>query len=124
MILSLLVPPSVFIDQDEVITSVGETVTVHCTANGTPLAKISWYKGRKKIKPSRRIAVSSQGHLVINAVQISDQGYYTCLANNIASQDSLTIIFQVQGKLNSLTLRSNTFVCGLFFIIYYSTISL
>ena len=103
MIFSFLVPPSVFIDHDEVTTSVGETVTVHCTANGTPLAQISWYKGRKKIKSNRRIALSSQGHLVINAVQISDQGFYTCLANNIAGQDSLTIVFQVQGKLNSLS---------------------
>ena len=86
MIFSSLVPPSVFIDHDEVTTSVGETVTVNSTANGTPLAQISWYKGRKKIKPSRRIALSSQGHLVINAVQISDQGFYTRLRTTLLAR--------------------------------------
>ena len=77
-----------------------ETVIIKCTANGSPEAKISWYKGQNKILPSRRIALSSQGHLVINAVQLNDAGYYTCLASNSAGQDSLTIIVQVQSELS------------------------
>lgn len=89
-----------FIDHEEVTANAGETVIIHCTANGTPLARMSWYKGRNKITSSPRIAVSSQGHLLINAIKMSDRGYYTCLADNIAGEDSLTIGIQVQGKLN------------------------
>lgn len=88
-----------FVDQEEVTANTGETITVQCTANGTPRAQITWYKGHSKITANRRIAVSSQGHLVINAVELSDGGYYTCLGNNTAGQDSVTIIIQVQSEL-------------------------
>ncbi|KAL9989079.1 hypothetical protein ACROYT_G003587 [Oculina patagonica] len=90
------VPPSVFVDQEEVTANAGETVTIQCLANGTPRAQITWYQGHDKIIANRRIAVSSQGHLVINAVELNDAGYYTCLGNNSAGQDSVTIIIHVQ----------------------------
>lgn len=90
------VPPSVYVDQEEMTANAGETITIQCTANGTPRAKITWYKGQDKITTSRRIAVSSQGHLVINAVELKDGGYYTCLGNNTAGEDSVTISIQVQ----------------------------
>ena len=88
-----------FVDREEVIAIAGETVTVKCTASATPQARISWYQGQKVITASRRIALSSQGHLVINAVELSDAGYYTCLANNSAGRDSFSIIIQVQSEL-------------------------
>ena len=90
-----------FVDREEAIAVVGETVIVKCSADGTPEANLLWFKRRKKLVPSRRIALSSQGHLVINAVQLSDAGYYTCLANNSAGQDSLTTIIQVHSELNN-----------------------
>ncbi len=76
----------------------GETVTIQCLANGTPRAQITWYQGHNKIIANRRIAVSSQGHLVVNAVELNDAGYYTCLGNNSAGQDSVTIIIHVQSE--------------------------
>ena len=90
-----------FVDREEAIAVVGETVIVKCSADGTPEANLLWFKRRKKLVASRRIALSSQGHLVINAVQLSDAGYYTCLANNSAGQDSLTTIIQVHSELNN-----------------------
>ena len=90
-----------FVDREEVIAVVGETVIVKCSADGSPEANLWWFKRRKKILPSRRIALSSQGHLVINAVQLNDAGYYTCLANSSAGQDSLTVIIQVHSELNN-----------------------
>ena len=38
------VPPSVYVDQEEMTANAGETITIQCTANGTPRAKITWYK--------------------------------------------------------------------------------
>ena len=90
-----------FVDREEAIAVIGETVIIKCSADGTPEANLSWFKRRKKLEPSRRIALSSQGHLVINAIQLSDAGYYTCLAKNSAGQDSLTTIIQVHSELNN-----------------------
>lgn len=90
------VPPSVFIDKEDVTAAPGETVNVHCAANGAPRAQITWYKEGSKVIPNRRVALSSQGHLVISAVETSDQGFYTCLANNIAGQDSRNMTIKVQ----------------------------
>ena len=94
----------------EVIAEPGEIVTVHCSANGTPRAQISWYKRSKEVIPDRRIALSSQGHLVINAVERGDQGFYMCLASNIAGKDSRNISIKVQGRLNCFHLFYLLFV--------------
>lgn len=87
-----------FVDQKEVTANAGETITVQCTATGTPRAQITWYQGQSKMIANRRIAVSSQGHLVINAIELKDAGYYTCLANNSAGQESVTITVNVQSE--------------------------
>ena len=92
------VPPSVFVDQKKVTANAGETITVQCTATGTPRTQITWYQGQNKMIANRRIAVSSQGHLVINAIELKDAGYYTCLANNSAGQESVTITVNVQSE--------------------------
>ena len=93
-----LVPPSVFVDQKEIVAKAGNTVTVKCTASAKPDAKIQWFKGANRVTPNRRIAVSSRGHLVINAVETSDAGIFTCLAGNIAGQQSVSVTVRVQSK--------------------------
>ena len=98
------VPPSVFVDQKKVTANAGETITVQCTATGTPRTQITWYQGQNKMLANRRIAVSSQGHLVINAIELKDAGYYTCLANNSAGQESVTITVNVQSEWEMLCL--------------------
>jgi len=94
----LSVPPTVYVDQDDVIVREGDSVTLQCRANAQPIPTIQWYKGRYAVVPSRRIATSSRGHLVINAAQRSDEGFYTCVALNIAGSDSVRISFSVQGS--------------------------
>ena len=95
---SIPVPPTVYIDHDDVIVREGDSVTLECRAYAQPTPTIQWYKGRYAVVPSRRIATSSRGHLVINAVQQSDTGFYTCVALNIAGSDSVRVSFSVQGK--------------------------
>lgn len=92
------VPPTVYVDQDDVIVKEGDSITLECRANAQPTPTIQWYKGRLAVVPSRRIATSSRGHLVINAAQRSDSGFYTCVALNIAGSDSVRVSFSVQGK--------------------------
>lgn len=86
-------------ENEEVVTKAGEAVTLQCTANGEPKSSIKWYdKDRREIRSSRRIAVSSRGHLIINAIEVSDTGFYTCLASNIAGSDSATVTLTVLSK--------------------------
>ena len=87
-----------FVDQKKVTAHAGETITIQCTATGTPRAQITWYQGQNKMIANRRIAVSSQGHLVINAIELRDTGNYTCVGNNTAGQDSVTITVNVQSE--------------------------
>ena len=87
-----------FVDQKEVTAIAGETVIIQCTASGTPRPQITWYQGQNKMIVNRRIAVSSQGHLVINAIELKDAGYYTCLGNNSAGQDSVTMNVNVHSE--------------------------
>ena len=87
-----------FVDRKKVTAKAGETITVQCTATGTPRAQITWHQGQNKMIANRRIAVSSQGHLVINAIELKDAGYYTCLGNNSAGQDTVTITVNVQSE--------------------------
>ncbi|EDO33293.1 predicted protein, partial [Nematostella vectensis] len=74
---------------------IGDSITLECLATGYPPPKIQWYKGRELVVPDRRIATSSRGHLVINAIQQSDTGYYTCVAVNTAGSDSVSVSFSV-----------------------------
>lgn len=92
------VPPTVYVDKEDVIVREGDSITLECRANAQPTPTIQWYKGRYAVVPSRRIATSSRGHLVINAVQRSDTGFYTCVALNVAGSDSARVSFSVQGE--------------------------
>jgi hypothetical protein len=96
--LSFSVSPSVYVNKEEIIARLDDSITLECRANGQPTPRIQWYKGRYAVIPSRRIATSSRGHLIINAVQRSDTGFYTCVALNVVGSDSITVSFSVQGK--------------------------
>ncbi|XP_048587507.1 hemicentin-1 isoform X2 [Nematostella vectensis] len=89
-------PPSAFVSKKDRSARIGDSITLECLATGYPPPKIQWYKGRELVVPDRRIATSSRGHLVINAIQQSDTGYYTCVAVNTAGSDSVSVSFSVQ----------------------------
>ncbi|KAK3730033.1 hypothetical protein QZH41_009543, partial [Actinostola sp. cb2023] len=107
---SIPVPPTVYIDHDDVIVREGDSVTLECRAYAQPTPTIQWYKGRYAVVPSRRIATSSRGHLVINAVQQSDTGFYTCVALNIAGSDSVRVSFSVQVPPRVTVEKTNVFI--------------
>ena len=96
--LSLLVPPSVFVEKDLVVAKAGEAISLQCTANGRPQPVIQWYKEQNLLQRTRKIAISSTGLLVINAADQNDTGFYTCLASNNVGSDSATVTVSVQSK--------------------------
>ncbi|CAM1320969.1 Uncharacterised protein g7634 [Pycnogonum litorale] len=60
----------------------GQDIKIQCYAVGHPLPRLTWHKGRRKLR-GRRISVSDNGMLVIKDSQASkDNGRYTCVAVN------------------------------------------
>ena len=76
----------------------GQTLTLNCTAMGTPRPQIDWYKGNKSIINSSRIQINKteicdstlNSTLIISSVTVNDSGTYECRVNNSAGSNSLT----------------------------------
>ena len=60
--------------------SSGETLTLNCSATGDPQPIISWRKQGGQLPVGR--SQQSNGYLVIRDLQLSDTGYYICVATS------------------------------------------
>ncbi len=75
-------------------------VTIICQPEAAPLAKIKWEFNGAELSTSQdagaRVRQLANGNLHITGVQDSDQGYYTCLAENpygsAQSTGNLTVV--------------------------------
>lgn len=77
---------------------VGQRVDLPCSAQGTPLPVITWFKGGSAVLTDRLQHISHpDGTLGIKQVMLSDAGVYTCVATNIAGSDETEITLHVQG---------------------------
>ncbi|KAI1290168.1 Hemicentin-2 [Halotydeus destructor] len=69
--------PSFVKQPQDVITSIGQDVTVECSATGSPMPVITWFKLSSPIRQKL------QGNLMrLNQVSIGDSGMYECVADN------------------------------------------
>ncbi|XP_048254248.1 roundabout homolog 2-like isoform X2 [Haliotis rufescens] len=61
----------------------GETATFHCKPpKGEPEPKVLWQRNEDPLTIDGRISMNNNGDLVIENVQVTDGGEYTCLALN------------------------------------------
>ncbi|KAM4559595.1 matrix-remodeling-associated protein 5 [Odontesthes bonariensis] len=76
-------------DQKTVRVFYGETFTLQCNTKGEPAPAITWISPTNKvIYPALdKYQVLDDGTLVVQKVQRSDGGNYTCMARNRAGQD-------------------------------------
>jgi len=75
-------PPAIKdLPKDETI-SFGKKVTISCQVVGKPVPDVTWFRNGVKII-GRRYSTLERGDLVIKDIQFSDEGVYTCLAENI-----------------------------------------
>lgn len=72
----------------------GQNVRFDCEADNNENVRIAWRKDQRDILPTDRISFNHQT-LVINNVTESDEGFYTCVLQNVAgeitSKASLTV---------------------------------
>ena len=73
-----------------ILTVVSSSVELKCRAEGIPLPEISWKRGE--------VVVSREKNYEILDVQQPYSGNYTCVATNIAGQDTRTSSLRVRGK--------------------------
>ena len=89
----------------EVIT--GNMAEIQCTAFGVPAPNISWEMGGSVLTSSGHVTITEGGSsgntsssvLLISNVSLSDNGTYTCVAENgVVSSDTMTLELIVLGK--------------------------
>ena len=88
----------------------GETLSLICSAKGTPRPRIDWYRGDSRIISSSRTQITDteigatilKSILVISSVVVGDSGTYECRVENIASTTSLQYQVVVSECINSL----------------------
>ena len=96
------------------VRHVGDTVTLNCSAGGSPLPKVMWFKGGRRIN----FRVMNDGinlissEVVIPRFKPSDSGNYSCLFyndKNVTTESNTTMSmshFVHQQCLNSLRVPS------------------
>jgi len=74
-------------------------VILSCPARGTPLPKIRWYRNSIPLAGNEvGERVMPDGSLLLEHAHANNTGRYTCIAENIAGNVTLTIDLIVYGK--------------------------
>uniref|UniRef100_A0A3Q2CT39 Hemicentin-1 n=1 Tax=Cyprinodon variegatus TaxID=28743 RepID=A0A3Q2CT39_CYPVA len=80
----------------EVLSNIGETTVLSCSASGIPKPEIWWYKGNVQLHSSSLFEVDKLGGtLTIKQTQLGDAGDYSCVAVSAAGSSSLKINLDV-----------------------------
>ncbi|XP_062332370.1 macrophage colony-stimulating factor 1 receptor isoform X2 [Osmerus eperlanus] len=91
VIQKLRFPPYVFLEKDEYIRIVGETLKIRCkTHNPNFNFNVTWNLSNKKAGQTEDQWTSQESILTIPAVELSDTGNITCTGTNEAGANSST----------------------------------
>ncbi|CAG5863670.1 unnamed protein product [Menidia menidia] len=94
--LTYLESPKVTVPTSEILSGIGATTVMACSASGIPQPEIWWYKGDVQLQSSSLLEVDRfGGTLTIKQTQNVDAGDYTCLAVNAAGSSSGKISLDV-----------------------------
>ena len=92
-------PPTITADLATVITIEGNTAILVCNATGDPVPVQTWIRNGNELTSGGQYQISSDGRVltVQGVTEAQDEGMFTCLASNMAGNDSAMITLTVQG---------------------------
>ena len=79
------------------VVAEGDVAQLICLVGGVPTPRVVWTKDGVAIGEGPGVEVLEGGALFISAVEISDQGSYSCWAGNSLGNDSETFSLVVAG---------------------------
>ncbi|XP_062570988.1 hemicentin-1-like isoform X1 [Saccostrea cucullata] len=91
--LRVQVPPNVYIKPSQQTFEVRDSLTLNCYADGYPLPSYYWLRDGALVIPNNRISINNNQLTFTNMVR-SDGGDYTCLAENLAGDDTAKATLQ------------------------------
>ncbi|XP_030853395.1 hemicentin-1 isoform X1 [Strongylocentrotus purpuratus] len=83
-------------EQSEMTISVNRRAVLTCPADGYPPPEVTWRKDGILVEPAGRITMTENHELIIDRVQESDSGTYTCVATNSIGSNRLNFYLTVQ----------------------------
>lgn len=73
------------------VSSIGASIRVNCSATGSPLPQILWYKNNVSLPVFNNVTTDEvTSELVIGQFKPSDQATYTCVARNMYNDEEKT----------------------------------
>lgn len=98
-IIRVFVAPRLRVEPDDKYVSPGSTVQFTCEADGVPQPIITWYKDGQPIFPFGGLTLSLHGiTLGVPQVRPSDEGEYTCRAQNAAGTVEASAVLYVRDR--------------------------
>ncbi|XP_076875026.1 neural cell adhesion molecule L1.1 isoform X2 [Brachyhypopomus gauderio] len=74
----------------------GHSLTLECIPHGLPTPTVTWKRKDGPLSPSNIMKTSFDRHLVFKEISESDEGEYTCTANNMEGSITHTYIVTVE----------------------------
>lgn len=81
----------------------GANLTLDCPVTGVPRPTVTWLRRNRPLATSEAVALPS-GSLWIRNVSLSDQGTYSCMANNSVGKSTATSVLHVYAEHTAKTL--------------------
>lgn len=79
---------SVSVARPNAYAQAGQTVSLLCSATGTPTPVITWQKDGSDVVPGSRVSIGSDGTLEIRNFESGDEGSYACTATSGSNTDT------------------------------------
>uniref|UniRef100_G1P8I9 Contactin-2 n=1 Tax=Myotis lucifugus TaxID=59463 RepID=G1P8I9_MYOLU len=86
----------------------GGEVMIPCQPRAAPKAVVLWSKGTEILVNSSRVTVTPDGTLIIRNISRSDEGKYTCFAENFMGKANSTGILSVRADATKITLAPSS----------------
>ncbi|XP_060132638.1 hemicentin-1 isoform X1 [Zootoca vivipara] len=92
MELTVLVPPKIRSTQAHYTVAENAQVVLSCVADGMPTPSMNWKKeGQLLMSMVGKYTALSYGDLIVDNAVPEDSGSYTCIASNVAGEDTHTV---------------------------------